>query len=154
MSCAEIESKLDLLMDGELPANDDTAVFQHLAQCPECRRYMSTYAHIRGAIRREAVAVPASLDARILKGSTAANQREKKVWQNTIDIPIPLAAAAVVCLIALTAYALFRDRAPEPQQAATGNIVDAGRVEYLYLLPAVEVVGTVQSSPITKSVER
>lgn len=154
MSCAEIELKLDLLMDGELPANDDTAVFLHLAQCPECRQYMSTFTQIRGAIRKDAVAVPASLDARVLGGSTAANQLKKQVWQRTIHIPIPLAAAAVVCLIALTAYAFLRDQEPQPHQTATGNLVDAGRVEYLYLLPAVEVVGTEQSSPITKSVER
>ncbi len=154
MSCAEIEMKLDLLLEGELPDTEGEVVFQHLAHCRECQGYLSSCAQIRSAIREEKVSLPASLDERVLGRGAESGRTEKSVWRSRVNIPLPLAAAAVLCLAALTAFALWRDREPEPQQAVTGTLVDAGRVEYLYLLPAVEVVGSNQIAPANGSIER
>lgn len=154
MSCTEIEMKLDLLLDGELPDTEGEAVFQHLAHCRDCQAYLSRYAQIRSAIREEKVSLPASLDERVLGSGAESGQKRKSVWRSRVNIPLPVAAAAVLCLAALTAFALLSDREPEPQQAVNGNLVDAGRVEYLYLLPAVEVIGSNEVTPVNGSIER
>lgn len=154
MSCAETEMKLDLLLDGELSDTEGEVVFQHLAHCRECQAYLSRYAQIRSTMREEKVSLPASLDEKVLGRGAGSNRTEKSVWRSRVNIPLPLAAAAVLCLAALTAFALLSDRQPEPQQAVTGNLVDAGRVEYLYLLPTVEVIGSNEVTPGNGSVER
>lgn len=154
MSCAEIEMKLDLLLDGELPDTEGEVVFQHLAHCRDCRTYLSSYSQIRSTIREDRIAVPASLDEKVLGRAEETGHKALNVWRSRVIIPLPVAAAAVLCLAALTAFALLSDREPEPQQAVTGNLVDAGRVEYLYLLPAVEVVGSNQVTPANGSIER
>jgi anti-sigma factor RsiW len=141
-------------MDGELPANGGDAVFQHLAVCRECQSYLSRYSQIRSAIREERIAIPASLDEKVLGRSEETGRKEQSVWRSRVNIPLPVAAAAVICLAALTAFALLREREPEPQQAVTGNLVDAGRTEYLYLLPAVQVVGNDQIEQSSESIEQ
>lgn len=155
MKCIEIQTQLDLLLDGELTNEFEESVFGHLAACKECRTYVSILTQARVAMRKEVSEVPHGLDERVLR---LLNGRSTSIvrplWRSRIPVPIPLLAAALLCLVALTVFVLI-DRTEEgKQQTMTGNLVRAERIEYLYVLPAVEVVGSKSSTTSSGSIQR
>ncbi len=155
MKCVEIQTQLDLLLDGELPRESEEAVFGHLAGCKECRTYVSVLSQARVAMKAEQCDVPRSMDKKVLSlmnGHSIGIVRP--LWRSRIPVPIPLLAAALLCLVALTVFVLI-DRTEEgKQQTVTGNLVQAERIEYLYVLPAVEVVGSESLTTSNGSIQR
>ena len=43
LTCEEVEELLPLIADGVLEPDDDPAVFNHLARCPDCQQSLATY---------------------------------------------------------------------------------------------------------------
>lgn len=155
MKCVEIQTQLDMLLDGELPNESEEAVFGHLAVCKECRTYVSILTQARVAMRSEMSSVPRGLDEQVLslmKERPAAV--EQPFWRSRIPVPIPLLAAALLCLVALTVFALIDRAKSEEPQVMTSNLVQAGKIEYLYVLPAIDVIGTEKSTKINGSIQR
>ena len=155
MKCVEIQTQLDMLLDGELPNESEEAVFGHLAGCKECRTYVSILTQARVAMRKEVSEVPRGLDDKVLSLSNRLSAAsELPFWRSRVPVPIPLLAAALLCLVALTVFALIdKSKSGEPQ-AVTGNLVQAERIEYLYVLPAVEVVGSESLTTSNGSIQR
>jgi anti-sigma factor RsiW len=144
-----------MLLDGELAAGDEAIVFEHLAACKECRTYISILTQARVAMRKEMSEVPRDLDEKVL---SLMKERPTAVvqpfWRSRIPVPIPLLAAALLCLVALTVFALIDKSKSEEPQVMTSNLVQAERIEYLYVLPAVEVVGSETLTTSNGSIQR
>jgi hypothetical protein len=59
----------------------------------------------------------------------------------------------MLCLFGLAAYIMYVKPEPREQQA-TGNLASASRIEYLYVIPAVEVVASDQTSVLESSLQK
>lgn len=145
MKCVEIQTQLDMLLDGELAAGDEDVVFAHLATCKECRTYISTMSQAKAAMRGDQIEPPVSLDHKV-SGifDSHSRTRIRPIWLTRVAVPLPIVAAALLCLVALTVLLLREEPEPTERQTAVGKLVATERVEYLYVMPAVEVVGSDQ----------
>ena len=109
---ARAEERLNLYVDGELPAAEQSALFGHLAACADCRDTFNALLAFRLAVRHDALAVPPAADEaflarldRLRRATHPAPDRaaERRLFGDTLRRRVPLgsALAAAVVLIAL-----------------------------------------------------
>lgn len=79
--CDQVRSRLAEFLDGELPADLDTVVREHLAICPPCVREVTRERRFRAALARAAHPEPApeSLRERLRRTLDAADRD----WERT-----------------------------------------------------------------------
>src|SRR6516225_1458746 len=97
MKCTAVRAALPLLIYGE-PSADETAVRQHLANCPECRREYEALQSVR-CLLDETPAPRVALDMLQIHRTVAERQsRREKRWQRAALV---LGALAAVLLFAI-----------------------------------------------------
>jgi len=118
MSCTEVRTSLDALLDGELDAGDERTVRAHLASCPSCASELEERRAFSESLAR-------SLE-RALDGVESGDEaRHRTVERMTVAARaraslLPRAAAAAVVGIAagLVAWALASRPTPEQRDVA------------------------------------
>ena len=121
MNCKELEDLLSPYLDGELDASQRSAVEQHLADCPDCRRALKQLKVMHEALQAPALRHHASdtLQQRIKMRLRDADARASRpVWPRWAAV-----AASVVIAAALTWNFLPRGGGPAPD--ADDAMVDA-----------------------------
>jgi len=132
--CSDIQSRLSLLADGDLPPDQDAAIRAHLAECAECRGLVADLQQIRASARGLGPVTPPDhiwieVAGQVRLGSAPApllparTRPSNAAWQW-----VGLAAALV--LIATGAY-VFRGTTETPASIvqSAGNANEAGSVE-------------------------
>ena len=96
-----LETQLDAYLDGELEAADARELESHLAQCPECTRFLDGRLALRSAIRARipALQAPAPLAARVRAKLGSRRGVPRVVWRS-------LALAASLAVVALGGWQL------------------------------------------------
>lgn len=94
-ACREVDSALDLLIDGELSAAERAGIEQHLAECPACSARLSERRKVSGLIGEWAESAPAE-SPRVV--------RQDRSWMR--------AAAAAAAIVAVAGLA--GELAPHP----------------------------------------
>ena len=103
--CGDFREALNLYVDGELPVEEQPALFAHLSACASCRCQLESVLQFRRLVQAERVAVPPAADEAFMQRLTA---HKKQRPEKPSDAPIrarrrrPLAAmAAVAAVLAL-----------------------------------------------------
>ncbi len=100
MSCG-FEEEVSALFDGELPEGDAARVRAHVASCASCRELLGDFESVRAQVRS-------------LRVTTSW-------WRRRVSIPLPLAAALALLVVAAP-FAAYR-RAGPPRVAAPQTVV-------------------------------
>ena len=109
MTCAEMDARIDALLDGELTAADRAEVEAHLADCAACAALHADLVALRERARRAPaeVAPPPAVWAAVSRAARSPLLAPRSPWS-----PWHLAAAAVllVALSSLATVLVVRDR--------------------------------------------
>jgi anti-sigma factor RsiW len=83
MKHPHLESQLDAYLDGELAPADARETESHLAQCPECKRFLDSRLALRSAIAARVPALPAPsvLRENVRKSLGARRVKPAFVWR-------------------------------------------------------------------------
>ena len=109
MTHPNLESQLDAYLDGELEAADARKLESHVAQCPECKRFLDGRLALRSAIaaRVPALQAPDVLRENIRKSLRARHVKPAVVWRG-------LAIAASLAVVAFGGWQMgFRSGVAE-----------------------------------------
>lgn len=104
MSCRDTQHLLDLAHDGALPETKRAELAQHLASCPDCRRYQAQLAHVQTAVRTAATAIElpdVNEEIRRVQARLVAptSRRKRRVLAPVLWLGAPLAAAAALAVV-------------------------------------------------------
>ncbi len=88
MDCQGVQDLFSAYLDGELPADRQTAVARHLAGCAVCRREFQVWQQVWEALGGDPVTAPADLTEKVLARLPG---RPRSWWQN-----LALAASLLV----------------------------------------------------------
>jgi anti-sigma factor RsiW len=116
MSCSFAE-KISLLIDGELPFDEEGRVRQHLASCHACQEAQKNFLHLREQIKSYESEPDLAAERRVLQAALAS--AKPRWWQRRVSLPAPVFALLVIALLAVAAWtALTRagNRRPEPER--------------------------------------
>lgn len=135
MTCDMYEEQVSALIDNELNEEGAELLFRHLSVCPSCRRSLRTVLDLRSDLKeQEPPVAPAELDERVLRRAAGekryAGDRKPMalmVWKRRISMPLPLAAAITIILIA--------------GSVALSSLWTKTQTVYVTTLPVVEVTG-------------
>lgn len=105
MDCEKAQELISQLLDGELTAEDERAIREHIARCGECRTVYEAFAAVSDAMRAEAAEVPATLHESIMSGVRAAKKKKPGLL---IRLRPYAAVAACLAVVLGTALALGR----------------------------------------------
>ena len=108
MKC-EFESRVSLLVDGELSPEEVARVEAHVAGCEGCRQLERDLLHLGQAVR----AYDPALDRTAAEafGSVMAASGGG-FWKRRVTIPLSLAAAAMLALVSLGIWTVYRQVSP------------------------------------------
>lgn len=145
MKCTEFEEHINLLIDGELPQPLQTGLYAHLETCVECRALLDGILRLRQIVQKDQPPFPEALDGKLL---SAVAHKEKTAAQESkrpLRIPLPIAAAAII-VVAVAAFFIGRTLKPETPTDQTSDsrpilVSVQPKIEILYALPSIEVVG-------------
>jgi len=159
MNCDQRKGQVNLFIDGDLGSGENSALFAHLGECPDCTDFFEVLLKVKESGRGERVVYPADLDDAILGVVTARQPRWRKqgvtgtpwkfLWGRRVALPVPLAVAAVV-LIALLVLLVFRSARREsiseqiPRRTPIAAHEYPGQrtpVNFVYGMPEVRVYG-------------
>jgi anti-sigma factor RsiW len=103
---ASWEAALNHYVDGELPFQEQPALFAHLSTCAACRRTLEAVLAFRRMSRQEPLAVPPAADDAVFRRLDQVKQRTERVDREaerrclwTARAPISLGAAAMVAVV-------------------------------------------------------
>jgi anti-sigma factor RsiW len=111
MRCDRFDTRLDVYIDGELPAEELVTLEAHLEECPACRRELEGRRELRRVFReRPRVTAPSGLQERILAAAATEQVGERTGrlagsqdprWWRRARWPLALAAAASLAFVVL-----------------------------------------------------
>jgi hypothetical protein len=128
---------ISLYCDGELPSPWKEKLETHLESCEECRGILAGYRNVDGYFQDFPLETAREAGERVWKklanyaGTSSFREntviRRKNVWNRTVTLPLPAAAAAVLVVIGFLAYMVIGNQnRPLPAQdsiaMATTNI--------------------------------
>ncbi len=134
-----MEEALNLYVDGELPLDQQAALFGHLAACPACRRTLDSVLSFRRWSRQEPLGVPPALDDAFFKRLAEHKARHTRIdraadrrplWQ--AQAPVTLRAGLTIAIVVFL-LGLFVPSNLQPVPARFAVIGEEELVE----LPAV-----------------
>ncbi len=110
MNCRETKRYLETFLDGELDAEANLKVLEHLNRCGECTRTFDAEKALRAALRDRACGpkAPSDLCARVAAAMDAVDRAARRRWL----APVLSAAAAVVVTATVTTLVLARPARP------------------------------------------
>ncbi|GAB5519240.1 MAG: hypothetical protein RhofKO_14910 [Rhodothermales bacterium] len=101
------QAALNLYIDGELPFDQHTDLFSHLATCQECQHVLDSTLRFRRYSRQERITVAPAVDAEFFEKLAQAKQQQERVdrrhdreplWSSRRSVPIGAAAMLGVLL--------------------------------------------------------
>jgi anti-sigma factor RsiW len=117
MTCQELESRIEALVDGDLGKPEAESLGLHIARCPGCSRRYQLAVDIRRELRElPELETPAHILEAVLERSRRRSSRRRAwnaLWQTPRPVRVALAVAA-----ALGALAIFLPRQMPPSQPA------------------------------------
>jgi anti-sigma factor RsiW len=144
MTCELYEERLSALVDNELPEGEAESLFRHLSACLDCRQSLRRALELRSDLKEEVPPMaPKELDERVLQVVSNAkrysgNRRAMPIlrWKRRISLPLPVAAALSVILVAagVTLSMLWSRPGNAPSETQIQTV-------YVTTLPAMEVQG-------------
>ena len=161
------QERISRLLDGDLPAEEESALWAHIVDCPECAAVYETYAQMTDALRTELAEPPAELSRLVMariSGLAAPTAREEEP-----DAPIQMAkhskkdatvhrlrswqkVAVAACFVALVAVGavtgLFGRRAVSNESADTAGYLPEAKNDSFYVsLPENGAAQSARSAP-------
>lgn len=130
------EEDLNLYLDGELPVDRQGALFEHLANCTECRARMDSVMEFRRLSRQEYITVSPQVDdaflerlARLKKSNDRYDRTEDRrpLWSARRSVSV---GAAVLAITAVFVIGLMLPVAGEPGTAEPTVQFIEERVEF------------------------
>src|SRR3989442_15007557 len=103
MTHPNLELQLDAYLDGELAEAERSELESHLAQCPECTRFVDSRLALRSAIKARIPALRAPDTRRRRVRSLQRRARMPVLWRS-------LAVAASLAVVAFGGWGLGRQR--------------------------------------------
>jgi anti-sigma factor RsiW len=133
MTCDMYEEQVSALIDNELNEEEAESLFRHLSTCLSCRRSLRTVLDLRSDLKeQEPPLAPAELDEKVLQRAASEKRyvgdrkpMAMRVWKRRISIPMPVAAAITIVLIA--------------GSVALSSLWTKTQTVYVTTLPVVEV---------------
>jgi anti-sigma factor RsiW len=108
---------LSAYVDGEVPSPWRERIAEHLSGCPDCAAVVESYAALGRALRADALPgesealerIRARLDDRLAEledpsarpDQAARVSAKREFWKRSIQLPLPIAAAAALLVVAL-----------------------------------------------------
>ncbi|MCX6143362.1 MAG: zf-HC2 domain-containing protein [Ignavibacteriales bacterium] len=110
MTCETYEEQISALIDHELKDEETEVLFAHLSTCRRCRHSLQSVLDLRSDFGEQVPPMaPKELDEKVLQSETRpklyAGDRKPmtlQVWKRRISIPMPVAAAMAIVLVAGT----------------------------------------------------
>lgn len=144
MKCDEYQEQVSALIDNELADKESELLFTHLSECAACRATLRSELELRATLREDVPPLaPRELDERVLSNVSRAERKPKAprmmrraVWQRTVSMPWPI-AAAIAALFLIGGLAVTSIWSPFDKLPAEPQV----RVVYVTTLPTVEVHG-------------
>jgi hypothetical protein len=139
MNCEQYQEHISQFIDEELPPSAEAELFAHLGICEHCRTFLKNALSLRDAlVHTRQIAVPASLDQRILAQHSFAAKRSfnqnfiRHITKNNYSFRA-IGLAIIVSVLTGVIFTSFWHTLYQPQQT----------VVCLTPLPEVEVNGYV-----------
>ena len=109
VSCSlAFEEAVNRFLDGELPFDEQPAVFSHLARCPDCRRMVDGVLRFRSVSRRERIRVPPAVDRAFFKRleqhkrkNLVTGGKRRSLWNTRRLVSLKSAVIAAIVLVSL-----------------------------------------------------
>ena len=142
---------ISLYHDGELPSPWKEKMEAHLGSCAECRKTLAGYKNLTGYFQDFSRETVKAAEERVWKklGNFVADANEvdipdlpentsrtrqtewrrRKVWNRTVTLPLPAAAAAVLIVIGFLVF-MVRGRVNQPFQAAQDSVAAAANIGF------------------------
>ena len=152
MSCTDYEEQINLLIDGGLEESRHSALYSHLEECSECRSLFDGILRVRQTLKSDRPPFPEELDSAVLAAISGDGSANHRLLGRPLRVPLPLAAAAVIVLAAAAFFLGRTTKSAPPAQTRDSQaalVTTSPRIEILYGLPSIEVVG--YSSSIQKT---
>lgn len=126
-TCEEVQELISRLLDGDLNAEEQADVAEHLASCPDCRAMHEALRSLSGAIAEELEEPPARLHETVMADVRREALRRRQAAPRRVRTL--LAVAACAALVILGVANLPRMGASAPKYAATGAASEAAMTE-------------------------
>ncbi len=130
--CSRTKEKAAAWLNNELDDASRISFETHCANCPDCGKVLETARWVGAALRETAaypLSIPPALDERIHRAIVTAAQRrrtDRTAWGSLLR---PLfAAAAVLCVITVTALLIWKGSKPE-EAVEQGTLVSRAEVK-------------------------
>jgi len=135
MTCDTYEEQISALIDHELKDEETGMLFAHLSTCRTCRNSLQSVLDLRSDLGEQVPPMaPKELDEKVLHSETRPKlyDGDRKpmtllVWKRRISMPVPIAAAITIVLIA--------------GGVALSSLMSKTQTVYITAFPAVEVRG-------------
>lgn len=143
MQCIECQEGIGLMMDLRLSHEAQPGLYSHLAECGECREFLSSMRMVRQAALEESSRVPEQIDASILALPYRDQARHRvgfKQWGSspmTIHRGFVLAAGIALLVLASATTALWL----RVMSLDTAAIPGGRTVMVVYQIPEEQVIG-------------
>jgi len=100
---------LSIYFDGELDSPWKEKLEAHIESCPSCRERLALYRHTR----QELAKIPVNPEEALVRVWENSNfTAKRRLWNHSISIPLPIAAAAGLIMV-LTMAALIALKQPQ-----------------------------------------
>jgi predicted anti-sigma-YlaC factor YlaD len=153
VNCDNYSEQVSLLVDADLASNLHADLFAHLGHCAECRTLLDTALRLRRAAQQENAQFPDHLDQHLKAKLGLATPIPERLHSRALSWSL---AAAATILLCAGAFWIGRSGAPkvEPEDGSTTTtsaalVSNTTRIEVLYAIPAVEVVGYSTARAVT-----
>lgn len=137
MDCKEFRERLDLYLDGELSSAEADESREHTRGCASCAKAEARLRGLRGSLKRAVNRhePPPGLKPEVLRSLRAPSARthgpgheapvestraKTTVWRAKVNVPVPLLALLVLCLVALVVWLAFA-RGPAREEISAGR---------------------------------
>jgi anti-sigma factor RsiW len=135
MTCEAYEEQISALIDHELADGESMTLFEHLSTCQACRHSLQSVLDLRSDLGEQSTPIaPKELDEKVLQGEPRSrlyagdrSPMRLMAWKRRISMPVPVAAAIMVVLIA--------------SSVALSSLWSKTQTVYITALPVVEVHG-------------
>jgi anti-sigma factor (TIGR02949 family) len=118
MNCTETKRYLEPFLDGELDAEGNLKVLEHLNLCGDCNRVFDAEKTLRGALRDRLtnVKAPGGLVDRCCTALSACDAERRRRW--IMPAVSAVAAAAIAAIVTSVLMSTRPTRPNEPEVAA------------------------------------
>ena len=96
----EHRMQISLYVDGELDSSAEQEVFEHLGECEECRGFLRRSIKLRADMTREPLYLQERPRSHVDSHGPFPRQYTKSILRRNVSLPVPIAAAIMIVLIA------------------------------------------------------